>query len=170
MDKKKVTAFILLDFAKAFDSVSHPILLHKLSCVGASPDTVKWFSSYVSGRSQSVRILQPLLHFPSPMAYQTELYYHPDCFVFTWTTCHWLHNHMIWLRSLTIQKFISHLPMITLTKQLRIWRQILSELLSGVLRINCWSILTKLNFFILTIGNWWEIFLPTWLKCLGKTI
>ena len=104
MDKKKVTAFILLDFAKAFDSVRHSILLHKLYCVGASLDTVKWFSSYLSGRSQSVRILQPLLHF---------------------------------LRSLTIQKFISHLPMITLTKQLRIWRQILSELLSGVLRINC---------------------------------
>ena len=49
-------AYILLDLSKAFDSVSHPILLHKLYCVGASPDTVKWFSSYLSGRSQSVRI------------------------------------------------------------------------------------------------------------------
>ena len=56
MDKKKVTAFILLDLAKAFDSVRHSILLHKLYCVGASLDTVKWFSSYLSGRSQSVRI------------------------------------------------------------------------------------------------------------------
>ena len=44
MDKKRLTALILIDLSKAFDSVSHPILLHKLS----SPDTVKWFSSYLS--------------------------------------------------------------------------------------------------------------------------
>jgi hypothetical protein len=36
IDKKNVTAVALLDMSKAFDSVSHPILLHKLKCVGAS--------------------------------------------------------------------------------------------------------------------------------------
>lgn len=53
---KKLTALMQLDLLKAFDSICHPILPHKLSCVGASPATVKWFSSYRSCRSQAVRI------------------------------------------------------------------------------------------------------------------
>lgn len=56
IDKKKLTALILLDLSKAFDSVSHSILLHKLSCIGASPEAVKWFQNYLSGRVQYVRI------------------------------------------------------------------------------------------------------------------
>ena len=51
-----LTALVLLDLTKAFDSVSHTILLHKLSCICVSPDAVKWFDSYLSGRSQFVRI------------------------------------------------------------------------------------------------------------------
>ncbi|CAB3999650.1 Hypothetical predicted protein [Paramuricea clavata] len=56
IDNKKLTALILLDLSKAFDSVSHSILLHKLSCIGASPEAVKWFQEYLIGRSQYVRI------------------------------------------------------------------------------------------------------------------
>ena len=56
IDKKNVTAIVLLDMSKAFDSVSHPILLHKLKCVGASSQAVGWFKSYLSGRRQYVRI------------------------------------------------------------------------------------------------------------------
>ena len=51
-----LTALVLLDLTKAFDSVSHTILLHKLSCICVSPDAVKWFDSYLCGRSQFVRI------------------------------------------------------------------------------------------------------------------
>ena len=47
---------ILLDLSKAFDSVSYSILLHKLSCIGASPEAVKWFQDYSTGRSQYMRI------------------------------------------------------------------------------------------------------------------
>ena len=58
MDKKHVTALILLDLSKAFDSINHTILLHKLKCVGACPLAIQWFESYLSGRSQYVRIDQ----------------------------------------------------------------------------------------------------------------
>ena len=56
MDKKKITALVLLDLSKAFDSIDHARLLHKLSFLGASPSTVKWFKSYLTGRRQYVRI------------------------------------------------------------------------------------------------------------------
>ena len=45
----------MLDLSKAFDGVSYPILLHKLSSVRVSPDKLKWYKSYLNGRSQSVR-------------------------------------------------------------------------------------------------------------------
>ena len=49
MDKKQITALVLLDLSKAFDSIDHARLLHKLSILGASPSTVKWFKSYLTG-------------------------------------------------------------------------------------------------------------------------
>ncbi|CAB4008656.1 Hypothetical predicted protein, partial [Paramuricea clavata] len=65
---KNLTALILLDLSKAFDSVSHSILLHKLSCIGASPEAVEYFQDYLTGRSQYVRIgstkssARPIIH------------------------------------------------------------------------------------------------------------
>jgi retron-type reverse transcriptase len=56
MDQKSVTALILLDLSKAFDSVHHQTLLNKLRHIGASLEEVKWFESYLTGRSQFVRI------------------------------------------------------------------------------------------------------------------
>ena len=56
MDKKMLSVLVLLDLSKAFDSIDHRILLHKLANVGASPSVVKWFESYLLGRSQVVRI------------------------------------------------------------------------------------------------------------------
>ena len=56
MDKTQITALVLLDLSKAFDSIDHARLLHKLSILGASPSTVKWFKSYLTGRRQYVRI------------------------------------------------------------------------------------------------------------------
>ena len=40
MDKKQITALVLLDLSKALDKIDHARLLHKLSIVGASPSTV----------------------------------------------------------------------------------------------------------------------------------
>ena len=56
MDKKMLSALNIVRLSKTFDSVSYTILLHKLSSVGVSLDTLKWFKSYLNGRSQSVRI------------------------------------------------------------------------------------------------------------------
>ena len=56
MDKKQITALVLLDLSKAFDSIDHVRLLHKLSILGASPSIIKWFKSYLTVRRQYVRI------------------------------------------------------------------------------------------------------------------
>ena len=56
IDKKKLTAVVLLDMSKAFDSINHQILLEKLQDVGASPPVIHWFYSYSSSRYQVVRI------------------------------------------------------------------------------------------------------------------
>ena len=56
IDKKEVTAVVLLDMSKAFDGLDHKILMLKLQDVGMSPGALNWFSSYLSNRQQVVRI------------------------------------------------------------------------------------------------------------------
>ena len=47
IDDKKLTACVLLDMSKAFDSVDHRILLRKIQSIGASTSALKWFNSYL---------------------------------------------------------------------------------------------------------------------------
>ena len=47
---------IFLDFSKAFDSVPHGRLLHKLSLLGIQGFLHAWFTDYLSSRSQRVVI------------------------------------------------------------------------------------------------------------------
>ena len=56
MDRKEITALVLLDLSKAFDSIDHSLLLTKLRSLGVSSSAVDWFNSYLSGRTQIVRI------------------------------------------------------------------------------------------------------------------
>ena len=56
MDKQKVTAVVLLDMRKAFDSLNHDILLLKLQDIGLSSAALKWFSGYLYNRFQGVHI------------------------------------------------------------------------------------------------------------------
>ena len=56
IDEKKITAVVLLDMSKAFDTINHGILLNKLLDIGISPSCVAWFTSYLSDRRQVVRI------------------------------------------------------------------------------------------------------------------
>ena len=47
---------VLLDLSKAFDRLKHATLLVKLQSLGLSHSTLEWFRSYLSERSQYVRI------------------------------------------------------------------------------------------------------------------
>lgn len=56
LDSKKACVGVFLDLAKAFDTVSVPILVRKLELLGIRGVANKWFESYLSGRSQSLKI------------------------------------------------------------------------------------------------------------------
>ena len=56
IDNKQLTAVVLLDMSKAFDSIDHKILLAKLKDVSTSSSAAKWFRSYLTSRYQVVRI------------------------------------------------------------------------------------------------------------------
>ena len=54
MDNAGQVDMIYLDFSKAFDSVSHKLLLHKIQSFGIHSNLLNWFNSYLSGREQRV--------------------------------------------------------------------------------------------------------------------
>lgn len=56
LDKGGVVGAVFLDLKKAFATVNHKILLTKLRKCNFSADAIKWIESYLSNRSQSVRI------------------------------------------------------------------------------------------------------------------
>jgi hypothetical protein len=54
LDKNTQTDIVYLDFAKAFDSVDHSILLQKLKCYGVTGNLLGWFAVYLNNRRQRV--------------------------------------------------------------------------------------------------------------------
>ena len=54
LDNSGQIYIIYLDFSKAFDSVCHPLLLHKLESFGITGNLLSWFSSYLLNRVQRV--------------------------------------------------------------------------------------------------------------------
>ena len=53
IDENKVVAVAFVDFKKAFDCVSHPILLHKLrSQFGIQGTLLSWLTDYLTDRTQ----------------------------------------------------------------------------------------------------------------------
>lgn len=56
LDSSIQTDTIFLDFSKAFDSVPHTLLAHKLQSFGICENLLAWFTSYLSNRTQRVVI------------------------------------------------------------------------------------------------------------------
>lgn len=54
MDKGNKTGVLYMDFSKAFDTVNHSCLLHKLPYYGITENELSWISDYLFNRSQLV--------------------------------------------------------------------------------------------------------------------
>lgn len=56
MNRGKKTIALFLDLAKAFDTISHKILLQRLRNIGIKGKAFQWIESYISNRFQQTRI------------------------------------------------------------------------------------------------------------------
>ncbi len=54
--KGKFVLGAYLDLSKAFDTISHDILFHKLEHVGVSGTPLNWFKGYLTNRNQYVHV------------------------------------------------------------------------------------------------------------------
>ena len=56
-DKKLVTGVLMWDLSAAFDTLDHDKLLSKFEIYGFSPLTTKWMRSYLTGRTQRIKMV-----------------------------------------------------------------------------------------------------------------
>ena len=54
MEDDNISAVLMLDLSAAFDVVDHDILIKKLELYGVQVESLGWFESYLSDRSQLV--------------------------------------------------------------------------------------------------------------------
>ena len=54
LDKGELVDVIYLDFLKAFDSVPHRRLIHKLKSLGVHTQIIQWIENFLTGRTQKV--------------------------------------------------------------------------------------------------------------------
>ena len=60
LDENAIVDIAFLDFSKAFDKVSHPLLIRKLYGYGVRGRLLKWICSFLNGRSQQVKVSNSL--------------------------------------------------------------------------------------------------------------
>ena len=56
VDKGNLVGAIFIDFSKAFDTISHHILLAKLQAHGVQGKELMWFTDYLFGKQQYVQL------------------------------------------------------------------------------------------------------------------
>ena len=56
IDERNISLAIFMDLSKAFDTLDHSILINKLAYYGIHGAALRWFTSYLTGRSQYVEI------------------------------------------------------------------------------------------------------------------
>ena len=56
VDSGKVVDLLFFDFSKAFDRVSHSVLLDKLVCIGVHSSLIAWIGEFLRGRSMYVGV------------------------------------------------------------------------------------------------------------------
>ena len=59
LENKEYSIGLFLDFSKAFDTIDHSILLHKLHCYGIRGIAHNWIKDYLYNRTQTVRLPEP---------------------------------------------------------------------------------------------------------------
>ena len=83
MDKDEVTLMTFVDFKKAFNLIDHQVLLTKLHLYGVSDSAIKWFTSYLTRRSQFVTIDgQQSSHLPVNHGSRRVQYWDLYCFFY----------------------------------------------------------------------------------------
>ncbi|PKU41752.1 rna-directed dna polymerase from mobile element jockey-like [Limosa lapponica baueri] len=60
VDEAKTVDVVYLDFSRAFDIISHNILLEKLAAHGLDGGTLHWVKNWLEGRAQRVVVLNPV--------------------------------------------------------------------------------------------------------------
>ena len=56
VDKENLVGAIFIDLSKAFDTISHHVLLAKLQAYGVQRKELMWFTDYLFGRQQYVQL------------------------------------------------------------------------------------------------------------------
>jgi retron-type reverse transcriptase len=56
LDNNQIALLLLLDYNKAFDVIDHVTILNKLEHYGIRGPALKWFKSYLTGRTQFVSV------------------------------------------------------------------------------------------------------------------
>ena len=81
INSNQYTGLVLLDFKKAFDTISHSVLLHKLQHYGVRGPSLNLLQSYLDQRKQFVSIVNTLSQIaPIFLAFFKDQILAPCCF------------------------------------------------------------------------------------------